>query len=122
MHDISSQLQALIAMVLDLRRWLRKVADQAARAEQNVQFAMGTGGAGSGGAASFYYMPSGAVISAGGNLTGQSVYTYGGGGSSLYSSTATVYNLMGSATVSGTVLVLGINPDGTFSVVSQSCT
>lgn len=54
-------------------------------------------------------------------LTNQTVDWVIGGSASVVSTTATVYNMMGVATVSGKMIVLGLNPDGSFTVISQSC-
>jgi hypothetical protein len=81
-----------------------------------------TGGGFSGGGASgatVWWIPAGSavVIAAGGSNTAD---VYGVGG--LLITGATVLNKMGSATVTGKTIVVGANGDGTFLVLSQSCT
>jgi len=64
------------------------------------------------------------VIAPGGSVTGQTLYwNIGGTQTSTGITSATVYNEMASATVatSGKVITVGPNPDGSYSVVTQSC-
>jgi hypothetical protein len=55
-------------------------------------------------------------------MTTADVYVISGGTYVLQTASATVYNAMLSATTAGRVLVLGLNPDGTYTAISQSCT
>lgn len=83
---------------------------------------LGGGGNSSGGGIVYFVNP--VVISAGGNVTGQTIYVNIGGTQTATASTnATVYNEMASATVatSGKVIIVGPNPDGSYSVITQSC-
>ncbi len=74
----------------------------------------------SGGGAGVFIM-AGQVIAAGASATGVTVDWVIGGTGIVASTTATVWNMMQSATVSGNTIVLGANPDGSFTVISQSC-
>jgi hypothetical protein len=89
-----------------------------------LQQALRTGQQGSpfgqGGGTGCYSM-AGVVIAAGGSVTGQTVNLLVNGSATSISTNATVYNQMQAATVAGKTIMLGQNPDGTFSAVSQSC-
>ncbi len=77
-----------------------------------------------GGNSGIVYFLNPVAISAGGNVTGQQLYTnIGGTQTAAGGATATVYNEMASATVatSGKIIIVGPNPDGTYSVITQSC-
>jgi len=76
----------------------------------------------SGGGSGVYSIPA-VVISAGGNVTGQTVSTLIGGSLTTVNANATVYNQMAVATVatSGKTIMVGANADGTYSAISQSC-
>jgi hypothetical protein len=63
----------------------------------------------------------GVVIAAGGNVTGATVNALVSGSTSVVTTNGTVYNQMQSATVVTKTIMLGANPDGTFSAISQSC-
>jgi hypothetical protein len=78
------------------------------------------GGQPSGGGAGIYSMV-GVVIAAGGSVTGATVNALIGGSTTAVSTNATVYNQMQAATVVTNTIMLGGNPDGTYSVISQSC-
>ncbi len=67
------------------------------------------------------FIMAGQVIAAGASATGVTVDWVIGGTGIVASTTATVWNMMQSATVSGKTIVLGANPDGSFTVISQSC-
>ncbi len=74
---------------------------------------------GSGGGA--IYSMVGVVIAAGGSVTGATVNSLVGGVTKVISVNATVFNQMQAATVATNTIMLGQNPDGTFSAISQSC-
>ncbi len=74
---------------------------------------------GSGGGGIF--IMAGVVIAAGASVTGATVDWVIGGTGIVANANATVWNMMQSATVSGNTIVLGANPDGSFTVISQSC-
>jgi len=81
------------------------------------------GFSGSGGGGIIYFIAP-VVIAAGGSVTGQTIYVNIGGTQTATATTnATVYNEMASATVatSGKLIIVGTNPDGTYSVITQSC-
>jgi len=80
------------------------------------------GGGQSGGGGNVYSIPA-VVISAGGSVTGQTVSALVGGSLSTVNGNGTVYNQMAAATVStsGKTIMVGSNPDGTYSVITQSC-
>ena len=78
------------------------------------------GGGQSGGGGGIYIM-AGQVIAAGASATGVTVDWVIGGTGIVASTTATVWNMMQSATVASKTIVLGANPDGSFTVISQSC-
>ncbi len=82
-------------------------------------------GSGSGqGSGAIVYFINPVVIAAGSSVTGVTIYTNIGGTLTASGTTnATVYNEMASATVStsGKVIIVGANPDGSYSVVTQSC-
>jgi hypothetical protein len=82
-----------------------------------------SGGGGTSGGAGVYHIPaaSAGVIAAGGSGTAD-VWQTIGGTNSLMVSGATIYNVMGAATVASKVIMVASCGDGTFKVVSQSCT
>ena len=67
------------------------------------------------------YIMAGQVIAAGASATGVTVDWVIGGTGIVANANATVWNMMQSATVSGKTIMLGANPDGSFTVISQSC-
>jgi len=67
------------------------------------------------------YSMTGVVIAAGGSVTGATVNTLVGGSTQMVTNSATVYNQMQAATVVTKTIMLGVNPDGTYSAISQSC-
>ncbi len=74
-----------------------------------------------GGGGGNVYSMVGVVIAAGGSVTGATVNVLVGGSTTAVSTNATVYNQMQAATVVTKTIMLGQNPDGTFSVITQSC-
>jgi hypothetical protein len=67
------------------------------------------------------YSMAGQVIGAGSSATGVTVTAMYAGSTYTVSSSAKVYNQMQSATVASKTIMLGLNPDGTYSAISQSC-
>lgn len=67
------------------------------------------------------YSMVGVVISAGGSVTGATVNALVAGATVAVSTNAKVYNQMQAATVVTKTIMLGLNPDGTYSAISQSC-
>jgi hypothetical protein len=114
--------------IIHLEQLLRRLMAQLAADETIIaalQQAVRTGQQGnpfgqSGGGSGCYSM-AGIAIPAGGNVTGQTVNSLVGGTATAISTNATVYNQMGMATIAGNLIMLGQNPDGTFSVLTQSC-
>ncbi len=95
-----------------------------ARAEQQIRDTQTSSGGGSSGGGGFVYFVNPIVISAGGNVTGQTIYwNLGGTVTATGTTSATVYNIMPSATVatSGHYIVVQPNPDGTYTAVTQGC-
>lgn len=104
-------------LILDnaaLRAMMAQLQTQLAALQQQP---IGGGGGGGGGIFSMV----GVVIAAGGSVTGATVSTLSGGSLATLSTNATVYNQMQVATVVTKTIMLGQNPDGTFSAISQSC-
>ena len=85
-----------------------------------LQSASGGGGNQGGGGGVIYSMV-GVVIAANSNVTGVTVNAFVGGSTVALPGTYTVYNQMQAATVVTKTIMLGKNPDGTFSAISQSC-
>ncbi len=58
-----------------------------------------------------------------GSVASQTIYALVGGEETALPGTYTVYNRMAAATVatSGKTIMVGANPDGSYSVISQSC-
>ena len=125
MNYQSSQFNVLESRFEQLRLDLAAAQAQiAALATQIAGLQQGGSGQGqTGGGAGVYEVPGGGVIAAGGSVTGQTVYALtGGNGTSIAIATnATVFNTYGVATTAGKALTLGQNPDGTFTVLGQSC-
>jgi hypothetical protein len=67
------------------------------------------------------YSMVGVVIAAGGSVTGATVNALVGGSTQMVTNSAKVYNQMQADTVVTKTIMLGINPDGTYSAISQSC-
>lgn len=114
-------------------RWINQWTPLIKQALQNARTASATyggGGGGSGGGVFFY--AGGSVIPAatglpgtgtpGGPVTGQTVYQIASGAFGVFSSSASIYNGLMSATAAGKGHVVAQNPDGTFCVVAESCT
>ena len=107
---LSLQFQSLLAQVQSL-------------ATQIAGLQSSAGGGNQGGGVITYYIDP-IVISAGSSQTGLTIYTLIGGSLTATGTTnATVYNGMASATVatSGKNIIVGPNPDGTWSTITQSC-
>jgi hypothetical protein len=129
---------ALEQRLYESEKAIRKLQDQVAQLTQRVgaleqnQFAsQGAGGGISGAGQSCFFYAGTSVIPAatglpgvgtpGGPVTGQTVYLISGGGFVSFSTNASIYNGLMSPTVTGKGHVLNQNPDGTFSVVAESC-
>lgn len=109
------------------RLLLDLAAAQAAIANLQTQIAgLQQGGSGQGqsggGGTVFFIQP--IVIAAGGNQTGLTIYTLIAGTLTATGTTnATIYNGMAAATnaTAGKNIIVGPNPDGTWSTITQSC-
>ncbi len=115
-QDLEARYERLLLLVQQLARQVANLANQ-------IQQVQGQQGNGSGTSGIVYFLNP-VAISAGGNVTGQQLYTnIGGTQTAAGGATATVYNEMASATVatSGKIIIVGPNPDGTYSVITQSC-
>ncbi len=100
-------------------RLLLIIGDMQAAIGRLQQPALNPAGGQQGGGA--IYSMVGVVIAAGGSVTGATVNALVGGTATAVSTNAKVYNQMQSATVVTNTIMLGANPDGSFSAVSQSC-
>jgi hypothetical protein len=109
----------LAALEARFERLLLAIADLQAAIGRLQQPQVNAGGQGGGGGQ--VYSMAGAVITAGGNVTGATVNSLVGGAATAVNTNATVYNQMQVATVASKTIMLGQNPDGTFSAISQSC-
>ena len=85
------------------------------------QPAVNAAGGQQGGGGGVIYSMVGQVITAGSSASGVTVNALVGGSTSALPGTYTVYNQMQAATVVTKTIMLGQNPDGTFSAISQSC-
>lgn len=110
---LEQQLRKLEALISTMRSEIAAL-QQAVRTGQQSPFP------GAGGAGSLYEMI-GVVIGAGGNVTGQTVKQRVGTTVVTVSANATVYNDMGQSTIASNLIILSMNPDGSFTVVTQSC-
>ena len=116
-HD-STALRELEQRYERLQLWVSDIEQAVGRLQQpQVNPAGGQHGSGGG----LCYSMVGVVISAGGNVTGATVNAFVGGATQAVSTNATVYNQMQAATVVTKTIMLGLNPDGTYSAISQSC-
>ena len=110
-HELEQRYERLLLTIGDMQAAigrLQQLANDAASSQK----------AGGGGVC---YSMVGVVISAGGNVTGATVNALVGGSTQAMSTNATVYNQMQAATVVTKTIMLGLNPDGTYSAISQSC-
>ena len=112
--------------IIHLEQQLRQIGlvlatmqDQIAAAQQATRTGQQNPYPGSGGGG--MYEMTGVVIAAGGNVTGQTVKQRVGATVVTTSANATVYNDMGQPTVASNLIILSLNPDGSFTVVTQSC-
>jgi hypothetical protein len=112
--------------IVHLEQLIKNLLDTIARMQAAIaalQQGQRTGQASpySGGGGGGIFIMAGAVIAAGGTATNVTVDYVIAGAGVVATTTGTVYNMMQSATVSGKTIVLGSNPDGTFTVITQSC-
>lgn len=102
-------------------RLLLALADLQAAVGRLQQPSASSGGGNQGGGGAGVYIMAGVVIGAGASVSGATVDWVIGGSAIVASTTAKVWNMMQSATVASKTIVLGLNPDGSFTVISQSC-
>jgi hypothetical protein len=114
LRELEQRYERLLLLIGDLQAAigrLQQLANDAAGSQK-----------GGGGGTVFYIQP--IVIAAGGNYTGLTIYTLAAGTlTATVTTNATVYNRMAAATVatSGKYIVVGPNPDATWSCITQSC-
>lgn len=103
-------------------RQLDDIASKLTQVQQEVRRAWMQGWSPGGSSTGVYYIDP-VVISAGGNVTGQTVKYLVGGVATNITTNGTVYNKMDAATVStaNKIIVVGPNGDGTYLAISQSC-
>jgi hypothetical protein len=111
------QLMRRLKLAMDALEAQVAALGQAQRTGQAAPYS-GTGGGGS-----LFEIPAAnaVVIAAGGNATGVTVIQRTGSGTVTISTTATVYNDMQAATVTGKTIICSQNSDGSYTAVSQSC-
>jgi hypothetical protein len=112
LHRLEERYERLLLLIGDLQAAvgrLQQLANDAAGSQQKP---------GSGGVC---YSMVGQVIAAGSSATGVTVNAMYAGSTYAANTNATVYNQMQSATAATKTIMLGANPDGTYSAISQSC-
>lgn len=112
LRELEQRYERLLLLIGDMQAAigrLQQVANDAAGSQQK------------GGSSGLIYSMVGVVIAAGGNVTGATVNVLVGGAATALPGTYTIYNQMQAATVVTKTIMLGANPDGTFSAISQSC-
>ena len=111
LRELEQRYERLLLSIGDIQAAigrLQQVANDLAGSQQKA--ALGT-----------CYSMVGQVIAAGGSATGVTVSGMSGGSTFTATSSGTVYNQMQAATVVTKTIMLGLNSDGTFSAISQSC-
>jgi hypothetical protein len=129
MFNLEARIQNLERILADLARRFTDLL-RAVQRLKDQQWA-GTGAPSSGGGAAGIYFADGLnIAAASGALVGPptihstsaDVYQITGGGAALFAASQTIYNGLPDATDNTRRQILQRNNDGTFSVVSQSCT
>ncbi len=123
MNGQLNRLQDLEGRFERLRLAEQDLANRVARAEQQIRDTQNAIGGGSS-SQTYFLCIQPVVISSGGNVTGVTIYwNLGGTVTATGTTSATVYNIMPSATVatSGHYIVVQPNPDGTYTAVTQGC-
>jgi len=113
LRELESRYERLLLLISDMQAAIGRLQQPAVNPAGNQP-----GGSGSSG---LIFSMVGVVIAAGGNVTGATVNALVGGSATALPGTYTVYNQMQAATVVTKTIMLGANPDGTFSAISQSC-
>ncbi len=114
-RQLEARFERLLLLIGDLQAAI-------GRLQQPSYNPAGGGFGGSGGG--LWYCITATYIPAGGSIPGLTILVNIGGTLTATAYTnATVYNMMAFATVAftGKTIVVAPNPDGTFSVISQSC-
>jgi hypothetical protein len=118
---MASDLEMRVWRLEDLAKQLKadvdKLRDEVARLRQQRFAEQGGGGGGGGGAPGIFLATPAGSIAAGG--TSSEAITQSWDGASA--GTHTVRNPYGVATTAGRVLTLGKNPDGSYTVLAQTC-
>jgi|SRR5271157_588750 len=117
------QLERLEYRFEQMRLALQQAVQQIAGLQSDLaNLQLGQYSSSSGGGLVYFLNP--IVIAPGGSVSGQTIYTNVAGVQTATAFTAAVvYNQMASATVatSGKIIIVGPNPDGSWSVITQSC-
>ncbi len=114
-RQLEARFERLLLLIGDLQAAIGRLQQPA------YNPAGGQGGSSGGG---LWYSIAATYIPAGGSITGLTVnVNVGGTFTATPFTNATVYNMMAFATVAftGKTIVVAPNPDGTWSVISQSC-
>src|SRR5271157_2876446 len=117
----TTQLEALEYRFEQMRLALQQQAQVISGLRSDLANLQQGGGQGGGG---IVYFIAPIVIAAGGSATGQTIQVNIGGVLTPTATTAAVvWNMMSSATsaTSGHPIIVGPNPDGSYSVITQSC-
>lgn len=129
MSWIEGRIQALEDRFRVLYRWLLDLQQQLRAVQQGLISAAQQSGAqptSSGGGGYYGAILSGALAAGSGgalaSIAGQTVWQVTSGARSNLSGTFTVYNDTGSAIAANAQVILGSNPDGTYTVVAVACT
>jgi hypothetical protein len=120
MTNVESRVVHLEQLLRQMDTTIGQMQGQVAALQQALRTTPSASPYGSGGGSGIYSM-AGVVIGAGGSVTGMTVNGLINGSTVAVSTNGTVYNQMQVATVAGKTIMLGGNPDGSFSAVSQSC-
>jgi hypothetical protein len=115
--DLEMRVWRLEKLVQRLGLDVAKLADEVARLRQQRFAEQGGGGGGGGTAGIFLATPSGSIAASGG--TSSEAITQSWDGASA--GTHTVRNPYGVATTAAKVLTLGKNPDGSYTILAQTC-
>jgi hypothetical protein len=115
--DLEMRVWRLEKLVQRLGLDVAKLADEVARLRQQRFAEQGGGGGGGGGAPGIFLATPAGSIAAGG--TSSEAITQSWDGASA--GTHTIRNPYGSATTAGRVLTLGKNPDGSYTIIGQTC-
>jgi hypothetical protein len=97
------------------------IGDMQAAIGRLQQLANDAAGSQKGGGGGVIYSMVGVAIAAGRSITGATVNAMYAGSTYAANTNATVYNQMQADTVVTKTIMLGVNPDGTYSAISQSC-